>query len=123
MLELVVATILLTTLLTVLMPMLKWIQTAESLNSQRQAASELLNNVMEQAAAMSSDQRTRVSIEALLAEGLEELSLHKPLATVTLEVEPQTESQPAAQRIQLSLTWVFDGVRMSSPVKLTAWFH
>jgi hypothetical protein len=123
MVELVVSAVLLTTLLSMLAPMLKWIKATESLNSGRQAASDHLNNVMERVAALKKEQRTRETIETLCKLGIDDLPLSNVEAVVALENQPRTDTNPAALRIHISLIWHVDGVKISSPQTLTAWFH
>ena len=119
MLELVVSAVLLAALLSMIAPVLKWIGQVESLNAQRQSASEHLSNVMEQVAALNPNQRTQAKLDELCKQGLDELSFPKPEASVAIT----EETEPAGQRIQLSLKWSAENGSQTSPVLLTAWFY
>lgn len=119
MLEMVVSAVLLAALLAMIAPVLKWIGQAESLNAQRQSASEHLNNVMEQVAALSANQRTQSKLEELCKQGLDDLSLPTPETSVTIT----NEAEPTGQRIALSLKWSAQNGSQASPLLLTAWFY
>jgi hypothetical protein len=119
MLELVVSAVLLTTLLSMITPMVKWIGTTEEFSIERQAATEHLANVMEQVAALKPDGRELDAVTVLLNDGIGDLGL----ANVEAQAQVENQTNPTAVRIQLSLTWKADGTRKTNPIRLTAWFR
>ena len=118
MLEMVVASILLSAVMTILVPTVGWLGVHNRLAQQRQEALAGLDNLMDELSARPYGELTPEAVGKIKLP--EPLGRQLPGATLQTEL---TEPEPGTKRLTLRLAWNQRNGTPLAPLRLTAWVH
>ena len=119
MLEMIATTVILGTVATVSLPMLKLITNERRAAVRHEQAITAASNIMERVTAMPYTEITpEFAAKTELADWLQE-QLHNPVLTLSVEAAPND----SAKMIQLKLEWQTETGQPVAPIRLTSWVH